>query len=232
MLVAFALLVHQAKAEQQIPEHETLLISVADEGHIVAWYKNYITKAYTELGYRIVYKPLPPGRGHVEAQKGYVDALAIRVSAIENSFPDFIRVPVLLAKGQLMLYCQTDLTCNKDILQDHKNVIGIVSGSNITSQFMKNKVASVYEVRDGLKLAEMFNKQRLNYILTIDSHEFGNYASIDVNKYTSVALAPIEAYHYLHKKHRHLLADVETALIKALNDIGPIPMQSLKPNNR
>lgn len=227
-VITLSLLVVWMNCSNLAQASNTFIISIVDEGKVVSWYKHYLTKAYSELGYRLVYKPMPPGRGQLEAQKGYVDALAIRVSAIESSFLDFIRVPVFLAKGKLMLYCQIDVPCLKHILNEQRYVVGIVSGSNITSVFMKGKSASIYEVVDGIKLAEMFNRKRLNYILSIDSEDFGNYAAIDTNNFSSEPLVSIEAYHYLHKKHLDKLLEIESALHNALNSLGPIPKAYLE----
>lgn len=230
VLVFFILIVCATDWANAQQKKETLLISTADEGPIIAWYKNYIARAYDKLGIDIDFKFIPTGREGVEAEKGYVDALTIRVSSAESSFSDFIRVPVILSKGELSLYCQKDVHCDSDVLMRPNVTIGVVSGSNASTFYMKDKAAHLYHVKSGKALAELLYRQRFKYIISIDSPDFGNYASIDPNTYSKVKLTNIEAYHYLHKKHQDLLPKVTLALQEAIKEIGPLPVQQLRDN--
>lgn len=159
--------------------NKTLSISIVADLPILQWYKKYILFAYHQLNYRVNFIELPSGRGIAEANKGNIDALAIRISDIEPSIPDFIRVPVVLAQGELVLYCQVALPCNKEVVDDPKVTIGIIAGVSNAMLFMQDKRASLYQITNALSLKGMFEDQRLDYILTLDTPEFGNYTAME-----------------------------------------------------
>lgn len=226
-LFSLSLLVNlPALAENE--EQPTMNLQIVSDVPIILWYKKYMVKAYSRLNYRVSFIELPAGRGTVEAQKGVNDALTVRISAIEKLFPDYIRIPVLLAEGELVLYCQLHLPCDKDILNDSENIIGINSGGNFTSFFMKNKKASVYQVKNGNKAGLLLTKNRLDYILTIDSPAFGNYVNIVQEDFQRVSLTSFKAYHYLHKRHKELVPQLTQELHTAINEIGPISAEFLE----
>lgn len=222
VLICFVLGPAKANGQKQ------MVLSIVNEGHIIQWYKRYMIKTYSDLGYRVIFKQFPPGRGALEANKGEIDGLTIRVSAIEDQFPDFIRVPVLLTQGDLVLYCQLDIPCDVSVLDEKSNIVGIVSGTNITNQYMRKRQASLYEVKDGITVADMFNKKRLNYILTIDTPEFGNYASIPIQHRNAVPLITVKAYHYINIRHKKLLPEILAALENAKRQIGPMPLSYIQ----
>lgn len=202
---------------------KTMNISIVNDSPVLLWYKKYIEHAYNLMQYRVAFRQLPAGRGAVEANKGNIDALTIRTSVVEASFPDFVRVPILLAKGKLMLYCQHNIECNEAIVNQTGKTIGTVAGVNVTMLYMADKKANIYEVASGFKVAEMFQKNRLDYILTINSPDFGNYVSIEHGSYQEVTLMEINAYHYIHKRHSKMLPELEKALSAAVKEIGSIP---------
>ncbi|GHF91022.1 hypothetical protein [Thalassotalea marina] len=231
MFIVFAMLINQAGAEQATQRNETLLFSVADEGQIIAWYKHYIVRTYEKIGFDVDFELIPTGREGVEAEKGYVDGLTIRVSLAELSFPHFKRVPVPLSRGELSMYCQHGVKCTREVLMTRNVTVGVVSGSNASTYYMKDKAARLYHVKNGEVLAELLHKKRIDYIISIDSPDFGNYSFIEQNTYPKVELLKIEAYHYLHQKHQDLLPKVTLALEEAIKEIGPLPIEQLRQNS-
>ncbi|WP_286272762.1 hypothetical protein [Thalassotalea hakodatensis] len=202
-------------------------ISVVNDSPVVLWYKNYVEHAYNHLDFRITFMQLPPGRGAIEANKGNIDALTIRTSLVEHAIPEFIRVPIVLATGKLMLFCQIDVVCDPSIVNQKRKTIGTVAGVNVTKVFMADKKANIYEIASAGKVAEMFSRKRLDYILTITSDDFGSYVDLPEKQYQTAELITIEGYHYLHKRHQALMPDIEKALALAIEDIGPYPKGSI-----
>lgn len=201
-------------------------ISVVNDSPVVLWYKHYIEHAYNHLDFRITFMQLPSGRAAIEAKKGNIDALTIRTSLVEHAIPEFIRVPVVLAKGKLMLFCQNDVICNTDIVNQKRITIGTIAGVNVTKVFMADKKANTYEVVSATKVAEMFLRKRLDYLLTIISEDFGHYVDLPKSRYQTAELTSLKGFHYLHKRHKTLLPDIEKALAIAIEDIGPYPLNT------
>ena len=118
-------------------DSKILTISVVPDITALDWFKQYVLLAYKKIGYRVIFKDLPLERSNDLAKKDQLDAMLVRLSAIEKSIPDFVRVPVVFAKGNINLYCQKGLVCNEDVLNNNENIIGVFAGVNITKQIME-----------------------------------------------------------------------------------------------
>ncbi|SFB82342.1 hypothetical protein [Pseudoalteromonas denitrificans] len=192
---------------------KTVNIPITSDLDILSIYKAIILEAYNRLDYRVIFHQMAPGRALLEIEAGHVDALLVKVAnKKDEKNKSIIKVPILLAQGYLMLYCQKELLCNQSVFDNKKNVIGTVSGVTFSSHLLKNKRASRYQVKNGFKLAKMFEKGRLNYIISLDEAEFGNYVFIDKSKYLSVQLNEIKVYHYVHEKLAFLVPKLTVEL--------------------
>ena len=184
--------------------------------------KDYIIRAYHLIGYRVTFHQYPPGDSIKMTNVGKLDAELIRRPIIELSAKNLIRIPVKLLSGQLVLYCSNNIKCDDDVLNDSSAIIGIVSGKNITSNYMKNKNASVYQIKENKNLALLFEKQRIQYILSLDIDGIGNINFIDKSQCQTFQLSLYDSYHYIHKKHENLVPELTLALSQAIEEIGPI----------
>jgi len=200
-----------------------LKVEMIEDIPVLLWYKNYLLKAYSRLGYRLSFIEVQAGRGLIEAKKGNFDALTTRISIIEDQLPNFVRIPIILAQGNLTLYCQVEVPCERSVLDNMENIIGVPTGKNMATSYMKDKTASIYHVISGQKLVEMFDKKRLEYVLTIEAEEFGNYVQPPSITYRKIELQHFEAFHYLNKKHQALVKPLTDELAAAIEELGPVP---------
>jgi len=184
--------------------------------------KDYVTRAYQLIGYRVAFHNYPPGDSIKMTNVGKLDAELIRTPIIELSAKNLRRIPVKLLPGQLVLYCLNNIKCDDDVLNDTSAIIGIISGKNITSNYMKNKNAPVYLIKETQNLAKLFEKKRIQYILSIDINGIGNINAIDKSQYQTIQLALYDSYHYVHKKHEELIPKLTLALQQAIQEIGPL----------
>lgn len=194
---------------------------------VLDWYKRYAVAAYQKLGYKVTFKELPLGRAISLGSKGEVDAMLIRLSLIETSMPEFLRVPVILGEGEIFLYCQTGITCNEEVLNDGEKIVGIFSGVNATKMIMEDKKASVYEISTFDRAHSMFTKKRLNYLISLDKSNLGYYIADNPNKYQQVIIKKYQAFHYLHQSKKSLLPELTKALDAAVQEVGPIERAKL-----
>ena len=111
--------------------------------------------------------------------------------------------------------------CSEDVLDDRRNLIGIISGTNVTSHFMKDKKASVYQVKTADNVALMLEKKRFDYILTVDADNVGNFSNIPQENYDRFIIKDVFGYHYVHKKIAGLIPELTTSLANAIDEIGP-----------
>jgi hypothetical protein len=155
---------------------------------------------------------MPIAREIIEIKKGTTDAMIIKLPVIEPSNPDLIRVPVTLATGGIFLYCQIDLLCNQSVMDEPSNLIGAITGHNVTTIYLAGRAASVYKTAQVNQLAKMLTTKRLNYILTLEIKGLGNISGLDKSKYNAVKLESTEAYHYIHRRIERILPELTLSL--------------------
>lgn len=201
----------------------TYQLSVIEGLPVIQWYKKLVHSAYVDLGDKVIFVALPSGRAVIEAQKQQFDGLTIRASDIEGSISNYIRVPVLLASGELSLYCQSNVPCNAEQLDDANNVIGLIAGVNMAAEMMSQRKASQYQVSDATNLGKMFDKERLTFILSFDGDDFGSSIALSKSDYQRVVLKRFDAYHYIHERHKHKLEALTDSLRQVRDNAGDIP---------
>lgn len=221
------LTIFSANSIANIPEitskkTKSIVVSLVPDITILDWYKRYVALAYQKLGYKVIFKELPFGRAVNLGSKGQVGAMLIRISAIEEKMPEFIRVPVPLAHGKAILYCQKNLACDETQLDNSLNIIGVFSGINFTNNLMVGKQASTYEISTFEQAEKMFLKKRLPYLISLDKTDLGFYIEDHPENFNKVVLAKYQAFHYLHRSHSHLLPELTKALDAAIQEIGPV----------
>tara|TARA_R110001583_G_scaffold195215_2_gene370529 strand:+ start:2967 stop:3299 length:333 start_codon:yes stop_codon:yes gene_type:complete len=81
-------------------------ISIINNLAIIEQYKEPVLKAYRDIGYQIRFIEMPLAREILEINKGTIDAIVLGLSILEQNNSNLIRVPIILASGDLLLYCQ------------------------------------------------------------------------------------------------------------------------------
>ena len=193
-------------------------ISSIKDLRVIDQYRKLVFKAYTDIGYEVEFKEMPAARAVFEINKGTVDALVIRFSVIEKSNPDLIRVPVVLATGELFLYCQIGLPCDQSVVDEPLNLIGAIIGHNFTTVYLEGHAASVYKTTTANQLAEMLSRNRLNYILASEVDGLGSLIELDKSKFNTFKLDRLEAYHYIHRRIENILPELTLSLKNIIDE--------------
>jgi len=92
----------------------------------------------------------------------------------------------------------------------------------MSSNYMQQMQASIYSVKSSDNLGLMLIRGRLNYILVINEDQFGSVINFDDSQYQKVEILRSEGYHYIHKKHAHLLPKLTKALQLAIEQFGSL----------
>jgi len=214
VVLVTSLLISDANATTN--KYKSVNIPIESGVQILHKYKKYIALAYNSIGYKVNFHEVSPGRGLIEVNEGRLDAVILRVD-ISDVLTNLIKIPVPITTGSIMLYCQNDVVCHQSIFDDSTNFIGVIRGSTFSVLYMKNQQANTYQVVDNIKMAEMFHKGRLDYILTAEDDRYGRLFKLEDDSYQKLTLRKASAYHFVNKKLAHLVPELTVALQNALN---------------
>lgn len=201
---------------------KTMHITVPLSDKLSSRYQKYLLYAYNQLGYNVQFEKILIARARQMVDEGRFDALMVAEQEIEQVYRNIMRVPVMLAKGKLVLYCAKKVLCQQSVLNDPKALVGVISGHSISANFMSQMNASTYAVKSTEKLGEMLTKDRLDYILVIYEQQLGNISNFDETNFKSTDVYSTVAYHYIHKKNAALLPALNKALARAIEEYGPL----------
>lgn len=168
-------------------------ISIPLSDNISNRYEKYHLFAYNYLGYQVIFDRILIGRARE-----------------------------LVNKGELVLYCNKSVVCDKSVFNDADNVIGVTSGKSISSNFIDTVAASSYAIKSDEDLGSMLTKGRLYYVLLIDEVELGNLGSLDESLFNTAVVYHSEGFHYINKKHKNLLPGLTQGFKLAIEHYGPL----------
>jgi len=207
---------------QPQPKLKTMHITIPLSDKMNSHFQKYLLFAYNHLGYKVIFDKILSARARKMVEAGRSDAIMIAEKEIVQVYRNMLKVPVMLAKGRLMLYCKKELYCDASVLNKTSNVIGVTSGRSLSANFMRSMQASTYAVKGAVNLGFMLAKGRLNYALIVNEEQLGNIGDFDDNQFEKVEVYRTEGYHYIHKKHKNILPELTQALQLAIEKYGPL----------
>ena len=185
-------------------------------------FEQHLSYAYNQLGYKVLFEPILTARARKMLDADQLDAIMIAEKEIEQVHNDILRIPVMLAKGSLMLYCNKRVKCKVSELNNSDNIVGVITGNSMSGNYMRQMRASTHTLRSSESLGNMLIKERLDYVLLVFEEQFGNVSGFDASQYQKVEVFRSEGYHYVHKKYEYLLPDLTKALQLAVEKLGPL----------
>lgn len=197
-------------------------IAVLPNDKITESYKKYILSAYHEIGYRVVFHEMVSLRAikSIENKSSEIDAILILTESLGSKYSALLPVPVFLGNANLVLMCRKALICDRSVLQEKNNLIG-VTATSFASIYLKNEtVVSIQEVKSRNSLGQMLKRKRLDYILMINTKQYGNMANINVEEFSTFNIKPIRGFHYINKKHQQILPQLTKALKNAAEKLS------------
>lgn len=174
-------------------------------------YERILKEAYRRLGYTLRIDRLPGKRALVMANSGAVDGEAARLSVIENTNPNLIRVPTSFFRSDMVVFVHDH--ANFDVSKGWTSLspyrIGVLLGYKYVELKTKNKnrvLAPTYE-----SLFSMLNGDRVDVVVLSLFDGLKMLKEMDINnvEVLSPPLDSLPLYHYLHKKNAALVPEVD-----------------------
>lgn len=174
--------------------------------------KEVLTEAYRRIGIEISFKTLPPLRALKLSNTGKLDGEMHRVTDIEKTHPNLIKIPVPINKIEVIAF-----TIKEDITIQNTNdlkpyTIGIRHGIKFSKDITHG--LKVHEVNKTDQLFRMLGLWRIDVALSTRTAGLKVIKKLDLKKVNIPAkpLVTLDLYHYLHSKHQHIIPLITDSL--------------------
>ncbi|UAA37673.1 hypothetical protein KIH87_13265 [Paraneptunicella aestuarii] len=182
-----------------------LTFSTSSHPAVINYYEPLIVNAYAKLGIQIELLHINEERSLRLLETGQLDGDIIRTESVLKNFQSFIPV-YMLGDAKVYLICQSQMICDKSILNQKKWILGSVAGTTYFEEFLGHSEINLLKYTDYSLLKESYNKKRIDaYIDVINNHYSTSELPQSAGAYH---LGTIYGYHILNKKHSHLAKDV------------------------
>lgn len=174
-----------------------------------------LEEAYESCGIKISRKDYPILRAVRSADMGIVDGEIFKVKNLEKQYPDLVMVPVPVNYIELMVMMKKTSPPLQSWEKLKEQKIGIYRGVIFTRKMTaKSGCKKVYEFETHEQIVKMIQLNR------IDVGLFAKIAGKKIIKQlgateltlTEPPLVQFPVYHYLNKKHAHLVPQIAKAL--------------------
>lgn len=182
------------------------IASVLDNPHSL-YAERLLRKAYLNIGYSVVFHPLPSRRALADAAAGKFDGEIVRVDGVSKQHPSLIKVPTpflqMVAFAYSKKYPEIDISSWADL----KNFrIGIKRGVLFAEKGTQGM--EVYKVDTSKDLFRLLAANRVDFVI---ENEFIARITLKENPKldgirkvgSSVYNAPL--FHYLHLSKKHVV---------------------------
>lgn len=184
-----------------------------------------LRRAYQKIGIRIEVLELPGLRGLMYSQEGNTDGDAFRTQGIEKEYTNLKRIDVVVSVDEMYLFVKRG---NEFPVKGWESISkDIIVGYQRGVMFAEKNTAK-YEIRtqpvgSSVQLFQMLAVGRVDAIIAgsdmglrfIKEHDLQETVRLSPPIHTSVL------YHYLHKKHAHLVPKI-TAVLKEMESSGEL----------
>lgn len=195
----------------------TLVFSAVEKTRSTKNVVEILRRAYQKMDIRVEIAELPGKRGLIYSNEGKTDGEAFRIIGIEEEFTNLRRIDVVVGEDQMFFFVKRGHefpvegweSVPKDIIIGYQRGVKFIE-ANTEKYGLKTQPADSSE-----QLFKMLSAgDRVDAI--IDGFPEGSRIITDYGLQEIIRLNPpiqtVVLYHYLHKKHAHLLPKVTTVL--------------------
>lgn len=186
------------------PDHQLIMVSVE--------------KAYAALGIKVEFVEYPGRRALAESAKGDVDAELSRIVEVGKAYPTLIQVPTPIFWFDVTVFSKQKKFKPKAWSSLQNLRVGIMRGM-IFAERGTQGFPSVLAVENPTSLFKMLDTNRIDVAVFSDLN--GKFLIKKYGFKDIFALSPplerIEAYHYVHQKHRDLVPKLDAEFKKMKN---------------
>ena len=198
--------------------NEKITLSGSDSAMDHYIFANILKSAYATLGINTQFIPLPSSRSLMNADRGLSDGEIARIKGISKKYKNLIRVPIpIMTSG---IYA---LSLNKLPIMGWPDVAKYKVAYRRGIQIIKNELDK-YHIQSSIvnkdpELIRFLLRKRTDIILqdkglAISSMTQLHSEGVDIRSivFLEPPLMEVKLYHYLNKKHKHLLNGIGQAL--------------------
>lgn len=192
-----------------------LLISYQNDVYAREFFLPILKKAYENLRIDATFVEVNVKRGIRNVINNKFDGDVARLKLGLESHPALIFLEPAWTNTEINLYCRKGILCNKNILNDRKNIIGTVTTIERIEPVLGKLEAAIHTVDDFDVVVRMFNGHRFDFFLWLSMPDAKKdvFKGFDGN---TVLLKTTTIHHVLNAKHTALEAKVNAELSSLL----------------
>lgn len=200
---------------------ETLSFSMLDNALVRVNYL-IIKEAYKKLGMETTYEVYPMERCLRMSDSGESDGELARIDGMSDKYPNLIKIPVPISHVEIVVITVHNVfeVRGTDSLKPYS--VGIIIGYHQAYELTKDlkRVEAVAKLDSLVKKLDAKRNDIgvLDRMTTLDLME--RFPDIKL-KILEPPLKRVPTYHYVHKKHQHLVKDL-TNILKNMEDSGEL----------
>ncbi|WP_343564931.1 transporter substrate-binding domain-containing protein [Kiloniella sp. b19] len=180
-----------------------------------------LSKAYKQIGHDVVFLPHPSNRSLSHLEDGILDAEIARLSVVEKKIGNIVRIniPIHTLKG----FAYT----NRGEIEEYTpEILGHYRLTSLRGVLWSDRVVTNHprsnQMTQPADLLRLLQEGRTDIIFLAEETmdrllENHPATSVKIRKlYPAIAIQPM--YHYIHKKHRDLVPELEKAISDLLKN--------------
>lgn len=202
---------------------EILVFSAIEQTRPVKAVGEVLRRAYQKIGIKIEILELPGVRGLKYSHEGQTDGEAFRTRGIETEYTDLIRIDVAVSADEMFLFVKQGKEFEVDGWESlpKEGLVGYQRGVKFVELNAAKYSIKTYHVDSTEQLFKMLDFGRVDAV--ISGSEMGAKNIRTLNLQNIIRLTPpihtSVLYHYLHKKHAHLVPQI-TAVLQEMKASG------------
>lgn len=197
---------------------QTLTFPQVVEGEFATVGENILEEAYGRIGIKVKFIYYPSGRALNESNSGRLDGEMYRINGLDETYENLIKVPTSYLSAVHFVYSQ----------DPHIKVNGYKSLTSKSIAFRRGlKVVEKNTV--GFKRTQVSTPKQAFFMLEkgrvdiVIEEELTSASIIKENKLENIqpiypAISEDNLFHYLNKKHQHLVPEIDRVLKAMLFD--------------
>ena len=205
----------QAALAQGVGKETTLVFPYYFQTSAFNLYRRILEIAYAAMGCKVVIEKMPTERGLMESRRGKLAGKITRAPIIEKTFPDLMRVPVLLD----MVGASTFVKAHFGPAIGRESAallrVGIVRGVKLVEAWTTDWL-HVERLDNSTELIKMLDAGNVDVIIafTDDVRNAMAENAMSATVFNAKEVERIPQYHYLHKHHAALVPGITVELNK------------------
>lgn len=176
----------------------------------------FLTPIYKNLGIELKTIGLPSKRSLILSNQGRLDGELLRITGLEESYPDLISVPITLYQMHVYAYTIDGIKEVKNASDILHFSVAIHRGIHWEESFASQLPRYVSRVGSTKQKFKLLALGRVDYVLSSEQRAkeiIVKHFSTEKIVRVSPIIGQVNLIHYLHKKHEHIIP----ALLKEIN---------------